>query len=195
MAEDVRERVLDSAAGLFAELGYDTATTEMIANAAGVGVADVTRLIGGKRDIYLAVMMRAYEQEQAVLLRAAASFTPDGPGVHRFLDEYLDFFVAHPQIAALWMQRRFQDASDIPLEATYTFPQLTLVGELAADAIKQDVDIELLLLTVVWCVHNFVQGGVPDRDGGRITADDPAMLARFRTHLHRLVEGMTGLSA
>src|SRR5689334_6578860 len=104
MAGDVRERLLDSAAGLFAQLGYDETTTEMIANAAGVGVGEVTRMIGGKRDIYLAVMMRAYEQEQAVLLRAAADFTPDGPGVHRFLDEYLNFFVAHPQTAALWMQ-------------------------------------------------------------------------------------------
>jgi AcrR family transcriptional regulator len=193
MPEDLRERLLDSAEGLFAQLGYDQITNQMIADTAGVSVSEITRLIGGKRDVYLAVMMRVHGEEQAFLERAAAEFTPDAAGVHRFLDQYLDFFVVHPQTAALWMQRRFQDASDIPLEATYTYPQLILVAGLTADVIELDVDMELMLLTLVWCVHNFVQGGIPDPEGARITADDPAMLARFRAHLHRLVERMTGL--
>ena len=189
----VRRRLLDTATALFAELGYDQMSTQMIADTAGMTVEEVTRQTGGKRELYVAVMRRAYEQEQAMLEQAAAEFTHDAAGVHRFLDRYLDFFVAHPQSAALWMQRRLHDAADIQLEAVYTVPQMTLVARLGDGVFAPDVDVELMLLTIVWSVHVFVQSGVPDAHGRWITASDDQMLSRFRAHQHRLVECLTGL--
>src|SRR6266496_1490799 len=117
----IPEHLLDTATGLFAELGYDQMSTQMIADTAGMAVEEVIRQTGGKRGLYVAAMRRAYEHEQIMLEQAAAEFTHDAAGVHRFLDRYLDFFATHPQYAGLWTQRRLHDAADIQLEAAYSF--------------------------------------------------------------------------
>lgn len=186
-----RDRLLDSATRLFAELGYDETSTQMIADAAGLDVDMATGLVGRKRDLYLAVMERAYQAEQAMLETAAGEFTQDGPGMYRFLDRYIDFFVANPQIAALWIHRRLSDATDISEpEGLYSFPQVTLVGDALRDMFAPGVDVEFFLWTIVWNVHSFVQGGVPDAAGRRRGPQDHETLLRFRAHMREMVRRM-----
>jgi AcrR family transcriptional regulator len=132
--------------------------------------------------------------EDSVLAQASAEFTPDTAGVRRFLDLYLDFYVANPHIASLWTQRRLRDAADIAnIEGEYTTPQVKQVAETVADAVQPGLDLELCLWTIAWCVQDFVQGGIPDAQGNRIGHSDPETLARFRTHLHSFVPRMIGL--
>ncbi|GAA2631684.1 TetR/AcrR family transcriptional regulator [Actinomadura fulvescens] len=199
MVDDVEptgmfERLVEVATGLFAELGYDATSTEMVAESAGVSVTTVRAEIGGKRDIYLAVMKQTGAQEQVMLEDAVAEFTPDAAGVHRFLDRYLDFFLAHPYTAALWMQRRLFDAADIAdMEKIYSIPQLQLVAQKVGGAFGPGVDVEFSLWTVVWCVHSFVQGGIPAPGGERLGRHDHRTVARFRAHLHHMVGRMVGI--
>ncbi|MFD1934481.1 MULTISPECIES: TetR/AcrR family transcriptional regulator [Nonomuraea] len=178
------ETILRAATQLFAALGYDGTTTRQIAEAAGLNIATVNYHVGGKRELYLAVMKRAHEAERAMLERAVAD--TEGMGladrVHLIADRYLDFYVDNPEVSALWLHRWLLDASDVTeLEREYIRPLLTLVGEATG------ADSEMAMWTVVWCVNGFVRGGILDDKGVRRGADDRAALRRFRAYLHEVL--------
>jgi AcrR family transcriptional regulator len=192
--DSARERILDAATRLFAGLGYDGTSTRLIADSAGLNIATVAYHVGGKRDLYLAVMERAHRAERAVLEEALTGFTPDPGGVRRLVDRYLDFCLDRPEIPALWMHRWLSDAADVVhLEGLYVKPLLASVGEAVREAAGDGVDVDYAVMTVIWTTHGFCGGGVLDGDGRRTGPDDPKQVARFRAHLHRLVARMLDL--
>ncbi|WP_269802736.1 TetR/AcrR family transcriptional regulator [Actinocorallia populi] len=193
-AESPVERILDAATLLFAEQGFAGTPTRLIAEAAGLNIATVNYHVGGKRDLYLAVMERAAERERLALGEAMEAFTADAEGVHRLADRYLDFCVAHPEIAALWLRRWLSEAEDIAsLEAERVRPLIGRIVELAGQVAGPEVDAEYAVWSVVWCVHGFIRGGVLDERGRRRRGGDGAALRRFRLTLHRLVDGLLEL--
>ncbi|MER5421198.1 TetR/AcrR family transcriptional regulator [Streptosporangium roseum] len=193
-----RELILRVATRLFAALGYDATSISQIAEATGLDVATITKQTGSKRELYLAVMDWVHETELASLHKAVkgAPVTSSDQAnalVYRIVDQYLDLCVAHPEIPALWMHRWLSDASDVTeLELRYTRPMGELVKSALAPAIAggyidPDVDMEYLLWSMLWCVNGFSQSGVPDEHGNRRYMDDPEVLRRFRTLLHRMI--------
>ncbi|MEO3787749.1 TetR family transcriptional regulator [Actinocorallia sp. B10E7] len=188
------ERILDAATLLFAEKGFEGASTRLIAEAAGLNIATVNYHLGGKRDLYLAVMERAAEKERRALGEVMRTFTPTAEDAHRLADRYLDFCVEHPEIAALWLRRWLSDAEDVTsLEAERVRPLVSRIVELARKAAGPEADVEYAVWSVIWCVHGFVRGGVLDEKGRRRRGDDQAALRRFRLTLHRLVDGLLEL--
>ncbi|MCD0450265.1 TetR/AcrR family transcriptional regulator [Actinocorallia sp. API 0066] len=188
-ASETGQRLLASALGLFAELGYDQTTSQMIADGAGLPVGAVRAEFGGKRELYLSVIKHVHEEEQRLLEHMMAEYTHDAAGIHRLVDQYLDHFVDHPRSAALWMQRRMYDAADLrEIEINYSYPQIAAVSELTGDLVRPGVDMELVIWTLVWTVQTFVYGGIPDERGGRSTASDPRAVNRFRRHLHSSID-------
>ncbi|WUI00793.1 TetR/AcrR family transcriptional regulator [Spirillospora sp. NBC_00431] len=191
-----RERILDVAGRLFAGLGYDGTSTRMIAEAAGLNVATVAYHVGGKRELYLAVMERAHLTERAALEDALAEIDLDADGLLTLTDRYIDFCVGNPEIPALWMHRWLSDAADVAhLEEQYVRPLTEMIAGAARELVPDEVDIEYVVWTVVWCTHGFLCGGVLDADGQRHGRDDPGELARFRAHMRRLVATAIGLPA
>ncbi|MEV5888437.1 TetR/AcrR family transcriptional regulator [Nonomuraea fuscirosea] len=194
--------ILKVATHLFAALGYDGTSTRQIAEAAGLNIATVNYHVGGKRELYLAVMERAHQAEKAALETALARL----PGaadpvaaIHGLTDDYLDFCVDNPEVPALWMHRWLSDASDITeLERQYVQPLLaTVTGALRpaveAGLISGEVDLEYTVWTVIWSVHGFAKGGVLDAEGRRRGSGDRAALRRFRSHLHTSLHRTLGL--
>ncbi|QFG24159.1 TetR/AcrR family transcriptional regulator [Actinomadura sp. WMMB 499] len=194
-----RERILDVATRLFAALGYDGTSTRLIAEAAGLNIATVAYHVGGKRDLYLAVMERAHQAERTALedavrdLRAAGTGGDAGADAGAaaalgLVDRYVDFCAANPAVPALWMHRWLSDAADVAhLESLYVRPLMDLVVDAVRELAGDGVDVEYAVWTVIWATHGFARGGVLDADGRRRGMDDPRELARFRAHLHRLV--------
>ncbi|MGI8328933.1 TetR/AcrR family transcriptional regulator [Actinomadura scrupuli] len=192
--EIVRDRVIETATRLFASLGYDGTSTQLIADAAGVGVATITELIGTKRDIYVAVMTWASLAEKAVFDAAFTEFTPDRAGIHMLADRYLDFCVDHPEVPALWLHRWQSDATDITeLESMYVKPGQERITSVIQEFIRTEVDIEYALWTVSWCIHGFCVGGVINKAGRREGPHNTVLLRRFRAHLHQLIDRMLQL--
>ncbi|MFE3449044.1 TetR/AcrR family transcriptional regulator [Nonomuraea sp. NPDC059194] len=186
---DQVEAILRAATQLFAALGYDGTSTSQIAEAAGLDLATVNAHLGGKRELYLAVMERAHQGERAMLEQAIAETEgmelPDR--IHRIADRYLDFFVDNPDVSALWLHRWLLDASDVTeLERQYIRPLLSLVGEVTG------ADTEMALWMVVWCVNGFVRGGILDEEGRRRGADDRVALRRFRSCMHLVLHRSLG---
>ena len=66
-----REEILDAAVGVFAEHGLRGASTEEIAQRAGISQPYVFRLFGTKKDLYLAVVTRCFRQTLELMQRAA----------------------------------------------------------------------------------------------------------------------------
>jgi AcrR family transcriptional regulator len=187
-SDSASERIIAVATRLFAALGYDGTSTRLIAESAGLNIATVAYHVGGKRDLYLAVMERAYMAERAALESAVQEFVPTPEGILRLVDRYVDFCVERPEVPALWMHRWMSDAADVAhLENLYVRPLLGLVIEAVNDAVPPGTDVEYALWSVIWCVHGFGAGGVLDESGGRRRMDDPKALIRFRAHLHTLV--------
>jgi AcrR family transcriptional regulator len=183
-----RERILDAATRLFAALGYDGTSTRLIAEAAGRNVATVAYHVGGKRDLYLAVMEHANEVERTALDAALTEISPDAQGLLDLADAYVDFCVSHPEIPALWMHRWLSDASDVAhLEQMYVWPLMQSVTDAARKIVPDGVDVEYVVWTIVWATHGFSTGGVLDGDGHRRGLDDPQAVARFRRHMRRTV--------
>ncbi|WP_246267934.1 TetR/AcrR family transcriptional regulator [Nonomuraea typhae] len=188
-----QEAIVKVATQLFAALGYNGASTRQIADAAGLNIATVNYHVGGKRELYLTVMERAQVAErtalESALVRLAAATDPV-PAIHRLIDDYLGFCVEHPEIPALWMHRWLSDADDLTdLERQYARPTVTTVTRTleATGAIGPGVDVEMAVWTFIWTVHGFAKGGVLDDDGRRRGSGDPAVLRRFRAHLHQSI--------
>ncbi|NKZ06991.1 TetR/AcrR family transcriptional regulator [Actinomadura latina] len=189
-----RERILDAATRLFAALGYDGTSTRMIAEAAGLNVATVAYHVGGKRDLYLAVMERAHETERAELEAALTTVSNDARGLLDLADAYVDFCMRRPEIPALWMHRWLSDAADIAhLEAQYVQPLVQMVVDIARKLVPDHVDVDYVVWTIVWSTHGFGAGGVLDTDGRRRGLDDPQAVARFRRHMRHTVALAIGI--
>ncbi|WP_433253092.1 TetR/AcrR family transcriptional regulator [Streptosporangium sp. CA-135522] len=197
---DRQELILQVATRLFAALGYDGTSSGQIAEAAGLDAATLGHHVGGKRDLYLAVMERAHRTHAAVLETAVKDLMTAPPeqkivAMHRLIDRYIDFCAENPEVPALWMHRWLSDASDITeLESQYVQPLAQLVIDaIAPVAIAEDVDLDYMINTVIWCIHGFVQSGVLDKVGKRHGPDDPRALRRFRAHMHQMLHRTLGL--
>src|SRR5436309_3751047 len=66
-----REEILDAAQTVFAERGYQGASTEEIARRAGISQPYVFRLFGTKKELFIAVDSRCFRQTLEMFQRAA----------------------------------------------------------------------------------------------------------------------------
>ncbi|MFC4058895.1 TetR/AcrR family transcriptional regulator [Planomonospora corallina] len=187
------ETILRAATRLFAALGYDGTSTRQIAEAVGLNIATVNYHVGGKRELYLAVMERAHQAELAVLEPAVKELTAAPPeekvaAAHRMLDVYVDFCAENPEIPALWMHRWLSDAGDITeLERQYVQPLAAFVADALLPLAGEHADVEYTIWTVIWCTHGFARGGVLDQAGRRRGPRDVRAMRRFRAHLHSML--------
>jgi len=69
--DERREEILDAAMEVFAEQGYQGASTEEIARRAGISQPYVFRLFGTKKDLFIAVDIRCFRQTLEIFQRAA----------------------------------------------------------------------------------------------------------------------------
>lgn len=183
----IPEGVLTTAARLFSELGYDSVTTQNIADACGMDAALVADAYGGRRGVYLAVLERLTQERMDYLSPVAATFTPDAEGLTRLVDRYLDYCLQHRELPSIWMHRWMSDATDFPdLETRYGTRPVIMMVELVAQALDDEGDPELFTWQILWTVHSFIRGGVVGVDGIRRHADEPEILRRFRRSLHQI---------
>lgn len=208
-----RERIIAAATELFAHRGYQATSTRAIGDAAGFNIGTIAYHVGGKADLYREVMRRAHAAQAEAVVQALDSVTgveptPDATrtALHRFVDAYLDFCLAHPEVPALWMRRWLDDdgqagEGDDPagegvdeIVTAFAGPLVARVAEdvrgmLDRAGIGADVDLEMLVYSIVWSTHSFSRAGFVDASGTRRVATSPDMTDRFRRHLYLLIDG------
>jgi len=90
-----RERLLEAAASVFAERGYEAARVEQIADAAGVSAGLLYRHFAGKRELYTELVHRADRELLRHLAEAAAPGPPSGRRLEGGLNAVLEFVEGH----------------------------------------------------------------------------------------------------
>ena len=201
-----RDRILAVATDLFARRGYEATSTRAIGDAAGLNIETVAYHVGGKAELHHEVMRLAHAAQRDAVLAAleqvsAAEPTPAGvrAALHGFVDAYLRFCLDHPEVPALWMRRWLAEGEDLAaIEREFAGPLVAAVATrvrdtLARAGLPQDVDLEMLVYSIVWTTHSFSRAGFVDATGERQDATSAAMADRFRNHLHRLVDGAIGV--
>lgn len=200
-----RERILRAATELFAEHGYDATSTRSIAEAAGLNIATVAYHVGTKSDLYREVMRRAHLAQRDVVTVATQELgecepTPQATreALHRFADSYLNFAVGNREVSLLWLRRWLAEGEDMAdIEDEFAGPLATEASQtiqrvLDRAGLAHDLDVEMLVYTIVWTAHSFSRGGIIAAGGRRLRAEDLDMLERFRRHLHHLIDGVLG---
>ncbi len=197
-----RERIIVAATDLFARRGYEATSTRAIGDAAELNIATVAYHVGSKAELYREVMRRAHRAQGDAVLEAlerlsGVAATPEATraALHGFVDAYLGFCLAHPEVPALWMRRWLDDGEGgDTIDQEFAGPLVarvaTGVRELLDRAgIGAETDVEMLVYSIVWSTHSFSKAGFVDATGTRRGASSLAMIDRFRRHLHRLVDG------
>ena len=197
-----RERIIQVATRLFADLGFDGTTGSMIAEAAGVDTATLLEQTGGTLELYHEVMRRAHLIEQAMLEDAVESMRLTAGGLRDFADTYLNFHLSNPHVARLWLHRWVGDAAgSADLESEYERPLTDMVADAVRPLASPDVDVDYMLWTLVWAMTGFVTYGVPNHGDkptpwrgitslphGYRDALAAQEVARFRSHVHLLID-------
>ena len=76
-APERREQILEAAVTVFAERGYEGASTDVIARMAGISQPYLFRLFGTKRELIIATVKRCFEDTEALFVRAAKGLEGD----------------------------------------------------------------------------------------------------------------------
>ena len=76
-APERREQILEAAVTVFAERGYEGASTDVIARMAGISQPYLFRLFGTKRELIIATVKRCFEDTQSLFERAAKGLEGD----------------------------------------------------------------------------------------------------------------------
>lgn len=193
------------ATDLFAQRGYEATSTRAIGDAAGLNIATVAYHVGGKADLYREVMRRAHGAQGDAVVAALTDVATCEPtpaatrtALHGFVDAYLDFCLRHPEVPALWMRRWLDEGEDLAaIEQEFAGPLVARVAAalrstLDRAGLTHEVDLEMLVYSIVWSTHSFSLAGFVDADGRRQEPTSLAMLDRFRAHLHHLVDAAVG---
>src|SRR3954449_3155308 len=95
-AEDRRSAILDSALQVFSKRGYNGASIDEIAQAAGISKALIYEHFPSKRDLHVSLLER---HTQEIFVRLAQTADTDDPGEVRLrngVDAFLQWVETHP---------------------------------------------------------------------------------------------------
>ncbi|MDX6744863.1 hypothetical protein [Actinocorallia sp. A-T 12471] len=182
------EHVLRAAIKLFAELGYDATTRQMIIQTAGPGATRSELLREGKAAVYRAALEHLCDLEHRYYAEAARDLVRDMAGLHRMVDRALDFALLHPEVPAVWRHRGLKDASDLDLTKDMRPGLETVLLQAPWSGVRPDADLQFVAWSVVWMITGFLASGMPDGSAPSRKADDPRTLQRFHTELHTMVD-------
>ena len=87
---DKKEWILAIAENLFAELGFDGASTRLIAKEAGVNMAMLNYYFGGKEGLYLDVMEKNIQASHLVLQSINNENISSFEKLDRFIESYVE---------------------------------------------------------------------------------------------------------
>ncbi|MWA01612.1 TetR family transcriptional regulator [Actinomadura sp. LD22] len=181
-------RISNVAAHLFAELGYDNTTGEMIAEAAGVN-REVVTAAGGRAALYRHALERFYRDERDMLDRVS---TAPGAGKSRFsaaLDHILDFYLDRREMIAIWQQRGLADASDMDdVEERYQVPSNERAAAILGPEVATGPRFQMIRNVFSWCLVSFIYRGLSPVDGPVLDPADPRARELFHEYMIELYE-------
>lgn len=116
------DRILDAAAELFAEIGYDAVTTDDIAARANTSVGGLYRFFPDKLAIFHALADRYFDQLRelfAVLHTDETIHLPLDDYIHHLIDGFDQFVVDNPGYRAVFVQSRLLTTEILTMDTAF----------------------------------------------------------------------------
>ena len=197
------KRILDSAENLFAEKGFEGATTRLIARDAGISIQTMHYHCGNKANLYLTVLRRAAAPSLEMISRHVRelmeSETVDEDHLEAAIDAVIEdlFDILHknPNYGRLYVRQYLEQNKDLKQADFESFAGVWAAkGEEVVKARgMDDVDLPLVLLNLAWMYHGmFVNIPYMSSFMGMSTKD-PAYLDRMKSHAKKVTKQMIGL--
>jgi AcrR family transcriptional regulator len=185
-------RILDAAEAVFSEHGYTGASTREIARRARVPFGALHYHWGTKRRLWDAVFRRLADRTRETII---GSFTPGdtiGTVLDNLADAFLDFFVAHRQIARLCYTAALESA-ELHREIHAMIAELQALGrELLAGLTPPpavDTEVAIVVVTNAFLASVVDEGSQTAFMGGSVFASLAAR-ERLRAELKRIARAV-----
>ena len=153
---DKKDHILDVAEKVFAELGYDGASTRLISGEANVNMAMLNYYFGSKEGVFLAIFERRIASFQSVLLSIG---NDDSTNSWEKLDKYIESYVdrvVNNNCFHVMLNREISKSKKTDLTDQITkiiMKNVTVFQNIIANGIEsgefsKDVDQQLLVATI-----------------------------------------------
>ncbi len=106
LPEQRRLQILDVAAGIFAERGYQKTEMQEVAQTVGLGKGTIYRYFASKQELFLATVDRGMRRLSETVLASAVGVDDPLDVVIHAVRAYLRFFKQHPEYVELLIQER-----------------------------------------------------------------------------------------
>ncbi|MES2061447.1 MAG: TetR/AcrR family transcriptional regulator [Bacteroidota bacterium] len=153
---DKKDHILDVAERVFAELGYDGASTRMISGEAGVNMAMLNYYFGSKEGVFLAIFERRISTFQSLLLSIGndENINP-WEKLDKYIDSYVDRVVnnncfhimLNREISKSKKNELTDQITDIIMKNVNVFQDIIAEGIKKGD-FNKDADQQLLVATI-----------------------------------------------
>ncbi|WP_120003035.1 TetR/AcrR family transcriptional regulator [Nesterenkonia muleiensis] len=111
-----RQHILDCAAVLFAEQGYERTTTAQLCTQAGISPGNLYHYFTGKKEVFLAVLTQDEQDTHSLLERLVAEPDPL-QALLRYVSHLAEPAAAHPMVAQLVLEAMLQAYRDPEISA------------------------------------------------------------------------------
>jgi AcrR family transcriptional regulator len=198
---DKKDHILDVAEKVFAELGYEGASTRLISGEANVNMAMLNYYFGSKEGVFLAIFERRIASFQSVLLSIG---NDDSINAWEKLDKYVESYVdrvVNNNCFHVMLNREISKSKKTDLTDQITkiiMKNVTVFQNIIANGIKsgefsKDVDQQLLVATIFGTKNYIVNTphissliigyDVMDKDN-----QDEKLKPRLKTYLKKLLK-------
>lgn len=182
-----KEAILRAAEALFADRGYEGTSMQEIATAAGFSRGMPGYAFGSKRELYEAVLRRAFAQPRALVGKLAAAAESDAEEALRTgVEAYIEFLARHPAYVRLLQRAALEgdgklEVSPSGMEALGDAVD-ALTGLLEAAGFRAVDPRQLLVSVIALCFFPLAHDHTLVRPLG-LDAHDPRFLAERKTHV------------
>ena len=179
-ADASRNAIIDAAARLFIEKGFDGASMSQLAKAAGVTKSLIHHHFGSKESLWDAVkvgLFAGYHEMQMAMLREG---TPSEELLRQSIEGYFTFLRRNPMAVRLKSWLMLEEADDahceeMNLELMSLGVQRIREGQGPGGYIRPDIPAEFILVTFLSIVDGWFRSREPNvaalRASGRMRAD------------------------
>lgn len=165
--EQSRQRILDTAIGLFAEKGFAGISVDEIVEAAGVNKRMVYHYFGNKEKLFQAALATEYGKLEALEIKTLHPEEPIEKIVNNIVSAYFSFLQANPEFVQLLLwenlnKGRNLDQMKIPLSKS---PMLDLLVKAVnagkeSGTVRPNIDARFLLISLIgncmiYCSNQF----------------------------------------
>ena len=154
--ERSREAILEAATEVFAELGYNQTTLQLVGARSGLSRGTPGYFFGSKEALYRAVLDRAFREAREALLRAdeeiRSANLDEEESFRRSIGAYIEFLAAHPRFVRLveWEALGHGGALGAhPRHMELVLDSLAEIGQYFAEDLPAGFDTTQLLLSIM----------------------------------------------